>query len=74
MLRLGIILFSFAILMLLVHTFVWITAKNHLLEFDEECTFEGIRYGFNSLVITNLQMPGIGISCKELSVFLGGDF
>ena len=73
LLRLGIILFSFAILMLLVHTFVWITARNHLLEFDEECTFDGIRYGFNSLVIKNLQMPGIGISCRELSVLLGGD-
>lgn len=73
LLRLGIILFSFAILILLVHTFVWVTAKNRLLEFDEECTFDGISYGFNSLVIRNLQMPGIGISCREISVLLGGD-
>ncbi len=72
-LRLGVTLFSLALLIFLVHTFASAVVKNRLHEFDESYTIDGIEYGFNSIIVRNLQMPGRGISSRTTSVLIGGD-
>ena len=47
--------------------------KNKLLEFDRSCTFDGIEFGLDAILIRNLQMPGIGISAGNAFVLMGGN-
>ena len=70
-LRLGIVLLSMTVLIFLAHTFVSYAVKSRLQKFDGESTFDGIEYGFNSIIVRNLRMPGIGISSGETFVLLG---
>ncbi|MCD4707412.1 MAG: transglycosylase domain-containing protein [Candidatus Sabulitectum sp.] len=72
-LRLAVSLLSITLLIFLIHTFVSVTVKNRLTRFDAGCTFEGLEYGLNSLVVRNLQMPGIGIFSRRVSVLMSSD-
>lgn len=70
---LGVALLFMTLLIFLVHTLVSGAVKNRLLELDDRCTFNGIEYGINSIIVRDLQMPGIGISSRKTSVLLNGD-
>ncbi|MCK5786435.1 MAG: transglycosylase domain-containing protein [Candidatus Sabulitectum sp.] len=72
--RLGIVFLSVFIFLFLAHTLVQMSVKNRLLEFDRECTFGGIEYGLNAVIIRDLHMPGSGFSATEASVLMEGSF
>lgn len=70
--RIGIILFSLALLGLLFHLLVTFTVKSHLKEFDEDCTFGGVVYGLNSILVRDLYMPGLGLFSTNTYVIFDG--
>ncbi len=70
--RLGVVLFSVALVVTASNLFASAQVKKHLHRFDSLCTFEGIDYGFNAIVISELEMPGLGVSSRRAYIFTGG--
>jgi len=70
--RLIAVILSLFALIFLLHTAIFFTAKNKLLEFDRSCTFDGIEFGLDAILVRNLKMPGTGISAGSAFVLLGG--
>ncbi|MEA3265978.1 MAG: biosynthetic peptidoglycan transglycosylase [Candidatus Fermentibacteria bacterium] len=59
-------------LVFLLPVFASASVKNRLLEFDRSCTFDGIEFGLDAVIVRNLQMPEIGIFAGNTFVLTGG--
>ena len=72
--RLGVVLLIMALSAFVFNLIVSAQVKKRLYRLDSQCTFEAIDYGFNAVVIRNLEMPGLGVSSAGAYILTGGSF
>ncbi|MCD6588750.1 MAG: transglycosylase domain-containing protein [Candidatus Fermentibacteraceae bacterium] len=70
--RLGVVLLIMVLSIFVLSLLVSAQVKKRLYRLDSRCTFEGIDYGFNAIVIRNLEMPGLGVSSTGAYILTGG--
>ncbi len=73
-LRLGIVLFVLALVFFSTHLFILKKVNNSLVQLDSLCSYDGIEYSFDSIIIKNLKLPGMGISSGSTCILLDGSF
>jgi hypothetical protein len=71
-LRVLAVLVCFTIAALSFKTLVPLAVRHRLKAIDENFSFSSIEYGFNTIVINQLEMPGKGISAERASILFGG--
>jgi hypothetical protein len=72
--RLGVVVLVLALTVFTVGILASVQVKKQLHRFDSRCTYEGIDYGFNAIVIRDLEMPGLGVSSTGVYILTGGSF
>jgi len=70
--RLGVVLLLVALVVIALSLLVSAQVKKRLYRFDSLCTFEGVDYGFNAIVIRELEMPGLGVSSRRAYILTEG--
>ncbi len=73
LLRPLIIIVCISLCLFLLHLLATATLKKRLREIDEGSSFDGVSYGFYSILIENLRMPDVGLSAEETYIIIEGD-